>query len=189
MSRLQSERLILRPWEERDRDFWADLNADPEVMRFFEATRDRRESDIVFERLREHFARNGFGFWVLEKKEDGTQIGFTGLHVADFPAQFTPAIEIGWRLKRQEWKKGYASEAALASLAHAFGPMGLEEVVSFAVEGNEASFAVMRRIGMRRRPDLDFDHPYLPAHSPLRRHLTYAITAAQWQESEAPTGA
>jgi len=191
MKRLQSDRLILRPWEERDRDFWADLNADPEVMRFFESTRDRAQSDVIFDRLKEHFERHGFGFWVLERKEDGEPIGFTGLQIADFPAPFTPAVEIGWRLKRTEWKKGYASEAARVCLAFAFTRMGLRKVVSFAVADNEASFAVMRRIGMRRIPQLDFDHPFLPAGSPLRRHLTWIITDKDWEAAEAkgPTGA
>ncbi|WP_034490935.1 GNAT family N-acetyltransferase [Afifella pfennigii] len=188
MTRLRSERLILRPWEERDRDFWAALNADPEVMRFFEKVRNRAESDRVFARLEAHFVRHGFGFWVLERRLDGEAVGFTGLQHVDRALPFAPAVEIGWRLKRSAWGEGYASEAARACLAYAFDVLRLEKVVSFAVPANEASLAVMRRIGMQRAPELDFDHPFLPRNSPLRRHITWLISAEEWRRAGAAGG-
>ncbi|MCF1503406.1 GNAT family N-acetyltransferase [Afifella sp. H1R] len=187
MSRLETERLILRPWQDSDRDFWADLNADPEVMRFFEKTRSRAESDAIFEKLKGHFLVHTFGFWVLERKTDGEPVGFAGLQHTDFEAPFTPAVEVGWRLKRAEWGKGYATEAATESLAYAFGPLALDEVISFTVTANVKSRRVMERIGMLRDRAKDFDHPRLPEDSALRRHVAYSITREAWQARQRQT--
>jgi RimJ/RimL family protein N-acetyltransferase len=99
--------------------------------------------------------------------------GFVGLAVPGFEAHFTPCVEIGWRLAAEHWGRGYAPEAARATLDFAFGEAGLEEVVSFAVPENVRSRRVMEQIGMTRRPADDFDHPNAP--DGLRRHVLYRI--------------
>ncbi|MEU8171437.1 GNAT family N-acetyltransferase [Microbispora hainanensis] len=170
---IRTERLVLRRWREDDKEPFAALNADPVVMEHFPATLSREESDALAERIEAGFDEHGFGLWAVEA--DGEFIGFTGLSVPRFTAPFTPCVEIGWRLARSAWGRGYATEAARASLEDGFGRAGLTEVVSFTAVPNVRSQAVMRRLGMTRDPAEDFDHPALPAGHPLRRHVLYRI--------------
>ena len=100
---LASERLILRQWRGDDREAFVALNADPVVMEFFPATRTRAQADAVLDILIDHIEKHGFGFWGLELRETGENIGFTGLQNTDFDARFCPAVEIGWRLARPHW--------------------------------------------------------------------------------------
>lgn len=174
----ETPRLIVRHWREDDREPLAAMNADPEVMRFFPSTLTRAESDTFFDRLQSRAAADGFAFPALELKSTGALIGFAGLALARFPARFTPAVEIGWRLARRYWGQGYATEAALAGLDHGFAALGLEEVVSFTAEQNLPSRAVMARIGMRQDVAGSFDHPALDAASPLLRHVLYRLDRA-----------
>jgi ribosomal-protein-alanine N-acetyltransferase len=95
------------------------------------------------------------------------------LAVPGFEAHFTPAVEVGWRLARSAWGKGYATEAARAALTFGFEQVGLEEIVAFTAVGNQRSRAVMERLGMSHAPADDFDHPGIPAGHPLRRHVLY----------------
>lgn len=180
---LETGRLIIRPWRDDDRPVFATLNADPAVMAFFTFTRTWAEADAVMDKLNDHIDRHGFGFWALESKESGETIGFTGLQNINFEARFCPAVEIGWRLLRPHWGKGYATEAAEASLTFAFERLGLEEIVSFAVESNTRSRAVMERIGMVRDPEFDFDHPLIDPEHPFARHAFYRIRRADWQRT------
>jgi len=151
------------------------MNADPLVRRWFPGTLSQAESDAQAARVQAHIGAHGFGFWAVEVPGIAPFIGFVGLQHVRFAAAFTPAVEIGWRLAGAYWGQGYATEAARAALAYAFGPLGLDGVVSFAVVGNTPSRRVMERIGMRHCPDEDFDHPDLPADSPLRHHAFYRI--------------
>ena len=173
MTTLRTPRLLLRPWRDADLAPFAALNADPEVRRWFPGTLTRGESDAQAARFQEDIAAHGFGFWAVEAPGTALFIGFVGLQRVPFAAPFAPAVETGWRLARAHWSQGYATEAARAALAHAFGPLGLAEVVSFAVPGNWASRRVMERIGMTREPGDDFDHPALPEGHPFRRHVLY----------------
>ncbi|MEV5745859.1 GNAT family N-acetyltransferase [Microbispora rosea] len=170
---IKTERLVLRRWREEDKEPFAALNADPLVMEHFPATLSREESDALVERIEAGFEERGFGWWAVEA--DGEFVGFTGLHVPRFTAHFTPCVEIGWRLARSAWGRGYATEAAWASLEDGFGRIGLTEVVSFTAVPNVRSQAVMRRLGMTHDPAEDFDHPALPEGHPLRRHVLYRI--------------
>jgi ribosomal-protein-alanine N-acetyltransferase len=183
---LRTERLLLRHWRAEDREPFAALNADPEVMRHFPAPLTRAESDAMADRVARQLDERGWGLWVVDldaaRSPEERFLGFVGLAVPRFEAHFTPAVEIGWRLARAAWGKGYATEAAYAVLDHAFGPLGLEEVVSFTTVGNARSRAVMERIGMHRDPADDFDHPLLPEASPLRRHVLYRLTAAEHRD-------
>jgi RimJ/RimL family protein N-acetyltransferase len=179
---IRTNRLILRNWREEDRPAFFEMNADPQVMRFFERTRSRAEADAVFDRFVREIDRDNCGFWAVELSEIGQTIGFTGLRNIDFSAPFTPAVEIGWRLLTPYWGNGFASEAARASLAYGFEQMGLAEIVSFAVRENWPSRRVMERIGMRREPEYDFDHPDVTPGLPLARHAFYRLTAADWRQ-------
>jgi RimJ/RimL family protein N-acetyltransferase len=170
---IRTTRLRLRGWRDEDLAPFAAMNADPAVMEFFPRPLDRAESDAAVARIREHFARHGFGLWAVEVPGVADFIGFVGLAVPRFEAHFTACVEIGWRLARAHWGRGYATEAARAALDFGFRDLALKEIVSFTVPANLRSRAVMERIGMTRSPDDDFDHPGLPEGNPLRRHVLY----------------
>jgi RimJ/RimL family protein N-acetyltransferase len=165
--------LKLRRWCEADREPFAAINSDSEVMEHFPAPLTRRQSDELIEKNEEGFEENGFGLWALELRESGELIGFTGLAVPGFEAHFTPAVEVGWRLARPAWGNGYATEAARAALTIGFEQGGLAEIVSFTTVANFRSRAVMERLGMTHDPADDFVHPVLPAGHPQRRHVLY----------------
>lgn len=170
---LTTRRLVLRRWRDADREPFAALNADAEVMRHFPARLSREESDVLIERIKGHFDEHGFGLWALEVAGGPAFVGFVGLWRVSFEAPFTPAVEIGWRLSREAWGQGYATEAAAAALAHGFERLGLREIVSYTVPANLRSRRVMERIGMQRDEGGDFDHPRLDPGHPLRRHVLY----------------
>ncbi len=170
---LRTDRLLLRPWRESDLEPFAALNADPAVMEHFPKPLDRAESDAFVGRIRAHFERHGFGFWAVEAPGIAELVGLVGLAVPTFEAHFMPCVEIGWRLARPYWGKGYAGEAAHASLDFGFEQLGLDEIVSFTAKDNLRSQAVMQRLGMTSSPVDDFDHPNVPEGHRLRRHVLY----------------
>jgi RimJ/RimL family protein N-acetyltransferase len=183
MTELSTDRLLLRQWRDSDRDPFAALNADPAVMEHFPSLQSREVSDGLIDRNLQAIDERGWGLWALEVKETGEFIGFTGLSVPSFEAPFLPGVEIGWRLAKGAWGNGYATEAALAALAHGFGPAGLDEIVSFTATTNVPSQRVMQRIGMAHDEAGDFDHPRLPDGHRLQRHVLYRINRAQWEAS------
>lgn len=174
---LRTNRLYLRRWTSGDREPFARLNADPIVMEHFPSPLTRAESDTAVESIERHFDQHGFGLFAVEIPGVAPFAGFVGLKVPAFDAHFTPCVEIGWRIAAEHWGRGYVTEAARAVLASAFDEHGLSEVVSFTVPANVRSWRVMERIGMRRDPAGDFEHPLLPAGHPLRRHVLYRIAA------------
>ena len=178
---LTTPRLRLRQWREEDLAPFAALNADPQVMEFFPKTLTRAESDAVAGRIRDHFARHGFGFWAVEAPGIADFMGFVGLAVPSFEAHFTPCVEIGWRLAREHWGHGYATEAATAALAFGFGDRALEEIVAFTAPANIPSRRVMGRLGMRRSPADDFEHPAIAEGHPLRSLVLYRLRRADWK--------
>jgi RimJ/RimL family protein N-acetyltransferase len=177
---LRTERLVLRDWVDADLAPFAQLNADPEVMRYFRAPLDRAQSDAMAERIQVRLREDGFGLWAVEVAGGAPFIGFVGLARQTFEAHFTPAIEVGWRLARGSWGHGYAPEAARAALAVAFGPLGLDEVVSMTSVTNLNSRRVMEKLGMRRDPADDFEHPAIAEGHPLRPHVLYRLSARGW---------
>ncbi|GIU88749.1 MAG: N-acetyltransferase [Acidimicrobiia bacterium] len=179
---LRTGRLRLRAWRPADREPFAALNADPEVMRHFPAPLTRAESDAAADAIAAGLARLGWGLWAVEVEGEGGApfVGFVGLSVPAFAAPFTPCVEVGWRLAREHWGKGYATEGATAAVGFAFGVLGLDEVVSFTVPANRRSRAVMERLGMTHDPADDFDHPRLPEGHPLRRHVLYRLPRGRW---------
>jgi ribosomal-protein-alanine N-acetyltransferase len=178
MTTLTTERLILRPWKDTDLAPFAALNDDPRVMEFFPNRLARAESDAYAARIRNRFDEHGWGLWAVEVNAHAPFIGFVGLSRPNFDAHFTPCVEIGWRLAAAYWGHGYASEAARAALSYGLGALRLPEIVSFTVPANLRSRAVMERIGMRRDPADDFDHPVLAEGHPLRRHVLYRTAKA-----------
>lgn len=185
---LPGGRVLLRRWRAADRAPFAAMNADPRVMAFFPQPLDRGESDALVDRIEQHFAEHGFGPWALELPGVAPFIGFVGLAVPRFAAHFTPCVEIAWRIAFDHWRRGYATEAGRAVLAHAFGPLALPVVVSFATEANHRSRAVMARLGMTRDPAEDFDHPALPEGHRLRRHVLYRLAAPAFAAGAAAPG-
>ena len=193
---IETERLRLRQWLPVDRGPFAALNADPKVMAHFPAPLDRSTSDALADRCEKLIAERGYGFWAVERKDQSRFIGFVGLHrpVATLP--FAPCIEIGWRLAREHWRQGFATEAAFASLRDGFERLGLTEIVSFTPVGNKASRAVMRRIGMTEDAQT-FEHPSISEGHPLREHSLYRLNVAQWKawadipkpDTDCPAGA
>ena len=173
MGELRTSRLLLRPWRETDLPPFAVLNADPEVRRWLLGTLTREESDAQAMRIQEHIAAHQFGFWALEVPGIASFVGFVGLKHVNFAASFAPAVEAGWRLSRDHWGHGYATEAARAAVSHGFRALGLAKIVAFAVAGILPSRRVMERIGMRHDPAGDFDHPALPEGHPFQRHVLY----------------
>ena len=186
---LRGERVLLRRWRPQDRDPFAALNADPVVMEHFPATLTRAQSDALVDRVEALFELNGYGLWALEVPGLTPFAGFVGLVEQTFPAHFTPAVEIGWRLSADWWHQGFATEAAGLALAYGFESIGLSEIVSMTSTTNLASQAVMRRIGMHRDPADDFDHPSVPPDSVIRRHVLYRLGLDEWRESRRAGGA
>ena len=172
---LETERLRLRRWTEDDLRPFAEMNADPVVMEFFPRTLTRGESDGLVERIEAGFEAHGFGLWAVVVRESGELVGLAGLNRVGFEAHFTPAVEVGWRLARAAWGKGYATEAGRAALAFGFDRVGLTEIVSFTTAANRRSRAVMERLGMTYDPAEDFEHPSLPPDHPQRRHVLYRV--------------
>jgi len=170
---LRTERLLLRRWLPADRAPFAALNSDPLVTEFLSSSLTREQSDGMVDRIEEAFEERGFGLWAVEIPGVTPFAGFIGLSIPRFAAPFTPAVEVGWRLAHEFWGSGYATEGARAALSFGFDVLGLDEIVSFTFERNVRSRRVMERIGMTRDPADDFDHPALPADSPILRHVLY----------------
>ena len=159
------------------------MNADRRVMEYMPKRLGRDESDAMAAKIREHHETYGFGLWALEVPGAVPFIGFVGLSRPRFEAHFTPCVEIAWRLAHESWGQGYATEAAIAVLAVAFGALEFGEIVSFTVPGNARSRAVMERIGMTRRPEDEFEHPGLPAGHALRPHVLYRLSKGDYTEA------
>jgi RimJ/RimL family protein N-acetyltransferase len=168
-----TERLILRRWTDSDREPFAALNADEEVRRYFVGVLTREESDASIDRFEAGFDSRGYGLWAVERRDTGEFIGFTGLNPMPEGIPGQGGVEIGWRLARDHWGHGFATEAALESLRFAFDELGLGQVNSITAVGNTRSRSVMERIGMSQQGF--FEHPAVPVGTPLREHVRYVI--------------
>lgn len=155
------------------------MNADPRVMAYFPTLLSRAESDALAARIEAGFQADGFGLWAVERLRDRAFLGFTGLKRVPFEAEFTPAVEVGWRFAAFAWRQGYATEAARMAIRVGFEGFDLPEIVSFTAMDNAPSVAVMERLGMA--PAGAFDHPALPPGHRLRRHRLYRLARGAWQ--------
>jgi RimJ/RimL family protein N-acetyltransferase len=164
-------RVLLRQWRDEDREPFAALNADPEVMRHFPSTMSREQSDGMVDWASALIEERGWGLWAVEVVGGARFIGFVGLN----EPRFMPGtIEVGWRLAQEHWGHGYATEAAREAVRFGFEELGLDEIVAFTVPANTRSRRVMERLGMTRDPADDFDHPNV-AEGPLKRHVLYRL--------------
>jgi RimJ/RimL family protein N-acetyltransferase len=177
---IETERLYLRNWSPDDLEPWLALNTEP-VMRWLGGVRTRERSlATITDALMPWQESRGFTFWALERKSDGALLGFCGIKIGDDPGSPVEGdFEIGWRLREGAWGQGYAKEAAAVSLDHAFSMLGAERVVALTVEGNKPSWGLMERLGMTRRPDLDYDGPEWAEG----RVIVYAIGREEWRRS------
>ena len=169
----ESERLGFRRWKESDKKLFASMNADRDVMKYFPKRLTEEESHALISRFEEHIDEKGYGIWAVEQKEDRAFIGFIGLLDVNFDVEFKGVTEIGWRLDKNYWKKGYAVEGASACLKYAFEQLNKSEIYSFTAVVNAPSEKVMKRIGMIQTGE--FEHPRIDADSPLRKHVLYKI--------------
>jgi RimJ/RimL family protein N-acetyltransferase len=174
---LETPRLTLRRWQESDREPFAEMNADPVVMHFFAAPMTREQSDEAIDRYLTAFDHEGFSFFAAVDRVSGDLIGTIGLqtmrdHVPNLPQ---PAVEIGWRLTQSAQGKGLATEGARTIVDFAFNKLGLNEVVAITALPNKPSRRVMKKLGMTHRPELDFDHPRVPAGHQYQRHTLYSL--------------
>lgn len=173
-------RLILRGWLARDLQPFAALCADPEVAGEYPGVLSRADSDALVAAQIAHWTTEGWGYGAVERRADGAFLGMVGLARCDFGPPLGPAVEIGWRLARAHWGRGYATEAADGWLEHGFRVLGLTEIVAFTEAPHARSIAVMRRLGMTRDPSRDFDLPDLPPGHPLRRQALHSLTRYAW---------
>lgn len=178
-----TRRLKLRQWQPADRAPFAELNGDPVAMEHLITALSRVESDALADRIEGLIAGKGWGFWAVEIKATGEFIGFTGLHAPEgLPA--SPCVEVGWRLLREHWGQGYATEAAEAALNVGFTQLGLAEIVAFTTLMNVRSQAVMERLGMIR-DEATFEHPRVPEGHRSRTHCLYRLSKDRWASQRA----
>jgi RimJ/RimL family protein N-acetyltransferase len=171
---IETPRLILRRWRDGDREPFAAMSADPQVMDWLgQAPMTPEESDARIDRFEAQFEQLGHGFFALERKAEGAFLGFIALAPIPLGPPRPEGYEIGWRLARPAWGHGFATEAAVALLDFGFERLKLPEIVSFTARTNLRSQAVMQRIGLARDPARDFDHPALAHDDPLRPHVVY----------------
>lgn len=170
---METERLILRSWKYEDRETFAEMNGDVNVMKFFPATLSFDESNAFADRINAEFEETGFGLYAVEIRETGEFIGYVGFHRFTFDAPFSPGWEIGWRISDKFWNKGYATEAAMACIKYAREKKLCNRLYSFTAVPNIPSENVMKRIGMTF--DGLFMHPALAEGHWLKEHKLYSL--------------
>jgi ribosomal-protein-alanine N-acetyltransferase len=170
----ETDRLIVRQWLGKDKPDFYQMSADTDVMKFFPNTLSKNECNTVIQRITSLNEKNGFCFWACEVKQSKKFIGFAGLNKIDSELPFAPCVEIGWRLAKDHWGQGYATEAAKGCLEYGFQTLALKEIVSFAVKTNVNSIKVMERIGMINTKN-NFMHPNVDLEH-LKEHVLYKIS-------------
>ncbi|MCW3124243.1 MAG: acetyltransferase, ribosomal protein N-acetylase [Flavipsychrobacter sp.] len=168
-----SERLGFRNWEQADIPLMAEINADPDVMEFFPGTKNHEETAAFIERMQLQLADNGYCYFAVDKLEDRSFIGFIGLSEQAYEASFTPCTDIGWRLSKKYWGKGYATEGAVRCLEYAFSNLKIKKVLAVAPKINVRSELVMQKAGMRKVEE--FIHPLLLNDERLRECVLYEM--------------
>jgi len=170
---LSTVRLGLRRWRPSDLGPFTRMNQDPAVMEYFPGMMTPVETAAMVERIDAFFERNGYGLYAMDLLSTGEFLGYVGFARPSFESRFTPCVEIGWRLHREAWGRGYATEAASECLRHGFDRLGLEKIYSFTATMNTRSERVMQKIGMSKVGE--FDHPLIGEGHVLRRHVLYLL--------------
>jgi RimJ/RimL family protein N-acetyltransferase len=171
---IETGRLILRGWRAGDRDPFLAMGRSPAVMEHLGGLQSPEQVDEAIGRVRACQAANGHCLWAVERRMDGAFLGFCGLKIGNV-GPIDGEIEIGWRLREDAWGQGFAKEAAIASLAWGWANLDAPRIVAITVPGNRASWGLMERLGMTRRPDMDFGHPHFAEGHRVHRHITYVM--------------
>ncbi|MCB9994248.1 MAG: GNAT family N-acetyltransferase [Hyphomicrobiaceae bacterium] len=176
---IETERLVLRPFTLDDLNEFAAINADPDVMRFFPSTLTRAQSMEAIERYLGKLAADGYSFLAAELETTGELAGVIGISRIDETLRDViagrPEVEVGWRLRKDLWGQGLATEGAAACIDYGFEALGLSEIVALTTTGNLPSRRVMQKLGMVHVPGASFLHPKVPAESGLQEHVLYRI--------------
>ena len=176
---LETERLRLRSWRGDDAAAFHLVNGDPEVMATLGPVMSLDEVVALIERMQRIEAELGHCFWAMERRDDNRLVGWCGAIVGS-AGPVAGKREIGWRMARDCGGQGLASEAARATIAWLFATRPDEALWAITSTDNFRSRAVMQRLGMTYRPELDFDHPRLAEDDPLLRHVTYELRRDKW---------
>ncbi len=171
---IETERLVLRGWRDEDAAPFLAMGQDSEVMAYLGPRQTAEDVAAAIARQRDLLESIGHCFWAMEERASGAFIGFCGLKPGAAGTPVEGRTEIGWRLARAHWGKGYAREAAQASLDWGWAK-GIDSIWAITVPANVRSWGLMERLGMTRRPDLDFDHPLPGLQERLKAHVTYSI--------------
>ncbi len=177
----QSDRLIFSTWSDSDKSWFSEMNADPEVMQYFPKELTKEESVEFLDRLQKHQSKHGYCYFKVTEKESNVPMGFIGLAYQEYKTEFTPAIDIGWRLKKEYWGKGYATEGAIRCLRFAFEERNISKVIAACILQNKPSEKVMQKIGMEKQGK--FHHPRLEAYPDIQECVWYS------KENESRIGA
>lgn len=181
---LKTKRLRLRQWKDADLPIFAKMNSDPAVMEYYPDLLSEDESNALASKIIALISEKTWGFWAVESIKEHQFIGFVGLNVPSYDLPVTPCLEVGWRLAKEFWGNGYATEAAKEALRFAFTELGVDEVFSFASVSNTKSRSVMERLNMINTGN-NFEHPMIPQGHSLREHVLYKITKEQWNNDDA----
>lgn len=177
-----SERLGFRNWVEEDKAKMGIINADPMVMEYFPSIPNQKQTDEFVDRMMSEFAEYGYCYFAVDRLDNGDFIGFIGILNQDFESDFTPCVDIGWRLSKKEWGKGFATEGASACLDFAFNTLNRDAILSICPAINDKSEKVMKKIGMRKVKS--FDHPLLMEYKSLERCYLYEINKSSFSDSK-----
>jgi len=170
---LQTSRLILRNWKQKDIEPFAILNSDPRVCEFLPNILSREETLTSVKKIQSHFKKYAFGLFAVELINTKTFIGFVGLKYFSFDSHFTPSVELAWRLSWENWGRGLATEAAQKVTQYGFETIGLPEILAITAKNNQRSRRVMEKLGMYTSEDENFLHPQLEYSHPLAEHVLY----------------
>jgi RimJ/RimL family protein N-acetyltransferase len=165
------KQITLRQWRDSDLELIAEMNTDPEVMRYFPAPFSWEQREASLARQRSLIEQRGWGLWALDV--DDVFAGLTGLAIPGFEAPFMPCVEVDWRLRREYWGQGVAYRGALQALEYGFSVLKLAEIVSFTAAVNARSRRLMERLGVVHDAVGDFEHPSIPEGHELRHHVLY----------------
>jgi len=172
---ITTDRLILRPADDRDLPTFRAHDADPRVMVYLGPLRSAADSDAVRHRHRRYRESAGYGFLAVERRADGVVLGFCGLKPGAPDTPIAGEVEIGWSFGADHWGQGYAFEAAQASLDWGWAHLDVPAIAAITTAANAPSRKLMDRLGMRHVPEDDFERPVVSADSPLRPHVVYRI--------------
>lgn len=174
-----SERVGFREWTEEDIEPFAEMNASKKVMEYFPKTLSKDESINFVKKINAAFKEYGYGLYAVDELQTNEFIGFIGFSYPSFKLEFTPCIEIGWRIKQEKWNKGFATEGAKRCLKFGFDTLNFKEVYSFTSKVNTKSERVMQKIGMKKAQE--FEHPKIELGSHLKTHVLYKIEESEYR--------